>query len=198
MYSFIKGTIDSLYNDELIIDCHDVGYRIFIPSSIIPYLPDAGEEVKLFTYLSVKEDSLHLFGFLNIEDRDIFKMLINVNGIGPKGALNILNVLTPIELKKAIITNDDKAISKAQGIGKKMAEKLIIELKDKISVSENDLLEGIEKTSITLDDKANEALDALVSLGYSAKESKNAILSIGDISNLNSEEILKEALKRIF
>ena len=169
MISYIRGELSAMEEDKIIVDVNGIGYGIFMPGQSMGMLPPIGEEVKIHTYLNVREDAMQLFGFLTRDDLKIFKLVIGVSGIGPKGGLSILSQLSPDDLRFAVLANDAKAISAAPGIGKKTAEKLIIELKDKLSVE--DIL---EKNSETVEyagvaDTANEvqaeAVQALTALG---------------------------------
>ena len=197
MISFIRGELVSNQIDRVVVDVNGIGYGIFMSEYSISQLPKLGSEVKIHTYLNVREDAMLLFGFLKEEDLEIFKLLILVNGIGPKAGLNILSTLTPDELRFAVISGDVKAISKAPGIGKKTAEKLIIELKDKMDI--HDIQPAGESTLSPVEGEGenhNEAILALVSLGYGQSESLRAIKGI-DITNKSTEEILKEALRKM-
>ena len=197
MISFIRGELVSNQIDHVIVDVNGVGYGIFMSEHSISQLPRLGSEVKIHTYLNVREDAMLLFGFLKEEDLEIFKLLILVNGIGPKAGLNILSTLTPDELSFAVISGDVKAISKAPGIGKKTAEKLIIELKDKLDI--HDILPTDESSPSPAEGDGgnhNEAILALVSLGYGQSESLRVIKGI-DTGNKSTEEILKEALRKM-
>jgi len=197
MISFIRGELVSIHMDRVVVDVSGVGYGIFMSEYSISQLPRLGSEVKIHTYLNVREDAMLLFGFLKEEDLEIFKLLIMANGIGPKAGLKILSTLTPDELRFAVISGDVKAISKAPGIGKKTAEKLIIELRDKMDI--NDMLptSGSLESSMEVDNgNHNEAILALVSLGYGQSESLRVIKGI-DTTNKSTEEILKEALRKM-
>jgi len=197
MISFIRGELVSVNMDKVVVDVHGVGYGIFMSVHSISQLPKLGSEVKIHTYLNVREDAMLLFGFLKEEDLEIFKLLILVNGVGPKAGLNILSTLTPDELRLAVISGDVKAISKAPGIGKKTAEKLILELKDKLDL--NDILPTGNplEPSVELDNgNHNEAILALVSLGYGQSESLKVVKGI-NTENKTTEEILKEALRKM-
>ncbi len=200
MYAFIKGTLDSVGEDNVVIDCNNVGYQIFVPATVMNMMPAKGTELKLYTYLNVREDAMLLYGFLSEDDKKIFKMLLGVNGIGPKGALAILSALTPDELRFAVLAGDDKAITKAQGIGKKMAQKLIIELKDKLDLAETlELSNKNAKGSVdeaTMDAK-NDAISALVALGYGSTESMQAVSSVEISADMNAEDVIKQALKKL-
>ena len=135
--SFIKGPLVEIVEDTVVIESGNVGFEIHVPLSVLEKLPGIGKETKLFTYFQVREDAMCLFGFLNRQDLQMFKQLISVNGIGPKGALGVLSALRPEELRRAIVSGDAKAISKAPGIGAKTAQRIILDLKkDKIDMAE--------------------------------------------------------------
>ena len=200
MYAYIKGTIEDVAGDRVVIENGGIGYNVFVPASIVAELSRIGMEVKLYTYLSVKEDAMNLFGFLTKADLELFKMLITVNGIGPKGALGILGAMSADDLRFAIMSGDTKSISKAPGIGPKTAGKLVLELKDKFKIEDNwndigtnDGLSG----DIPSGDIVNEAAMALTSLGYAQTEALRAIRQC-DTENIDTvEDLIKEALKRM-
>ena len=159
-------------------------------------LPPIGSEVKIHTYLNVREDAMQLFGFLTKDDLKVFRLLIGVNGIGPKGGLNILSKMTPDDLRFAVLAGDVKAISAAPGIGKKTAEKLIIELKDKLNI--DDVLTKEEEVMSVPSGRADmqsEAVQALVALGYGSAESLKAIKKVPMTETMTVEELLKQSLK---
>lgn len=198
MITYVKGELADIFNNNIVVECYGVGYEIMVPASIVMELPSMGSQVKIYTYQYVREDSLDLYGFLTRDDLDIFKLLITVNGIGPKGALNILSVIRPDELRLAVLSDDVKAIQKAPGIGAKTAQKLIIELKDKLSL-EDIITHGVEtKNNIPMGSSArDEAIEALTALGYSSSEAIRAVRSIEDADNMDSEVLLKAALKKL-
>ena len=136
MIHFVRGILEETGNDYVVLDNHGIGFLIYTPSSVLDELPNRGETVRMYTYMYVREDQMTLYGFLNRDDLQIFKMLISVSGIGPKGALGILSTITPNQFRFAVISGDAKAISKAPGIGPKTAQKLIIELKDKLKIED--------------------------------------------------------------
>ena len=133
MISFVQGTLAAKEGDLIVVQAGAVGLNIHVPLTVTEQLPKTGEEVMIHTYLKVAEDSLTLYGFLSVRDREMFCRLINVNGIGPKGALAILSTLTPDDLRMAVLTGDAKAISRAPGVGMKTAQRIILDLKDKVS-----------------------------------------------------------------
>ena len=182
------------------MDVGGIGYGIFMSANAMGHLPQIGREVRIHTYLNVKEDAMQLFGFLTKDDLQVFKLLIGVNGVGPKGGLGILSVLTPNDLRFAVMAGDAKAISKAPGIGKKTAEKIILELKDKLSI-EDVLEQSVQKESaVSIDtghhhEVMSEAVHALVALGYGNTESLKAVKQVDITENMGVNEVLKQALK---
>ena len=156
------------------------------------------ETVRVFTYLNVREDAMQLFGFLTRDDLEVFKLLITVNGIGPKGGLAVLSTITTDDLRVAVISEDAKAISKAPGIGAKTAQKVIIELKDKLNLE--DVLEPKLDANFQVNDNnsMSEAVMALVALGYSQADAYRAVKSIDNIEELDVENVIKMALKKIY
>lgn len=200
MIQFIRGELVSVEEDRVIVDVGGVGYGIFMSVQAMSLLPQVGSEVKLHTYLNVKEDAMQLFGFLTRDDLKIFKLLIGVNGIGPKGGQAILSVLSPDDLRFAVFSGDVKAISAAPGIGKKTAEKLILELKDKLNIE--DALEhsvsdnmSSKKTLEGATGIQSEAVQALVALGYGNTEALKAVKQVEINENTDVEDVLKQALK---
>ena len=136
MYSYIRGELAEINSDHIVLDVNGIGYQIYIPTNTLNYLPSIGEMVKIHTYLYIREDAMMLYGFLTRDDLDMFKMLITVSGIGPKGGLGILSTLSTDDLRFAVLSDDAKAIAKAPGIGAKTAQRVIIDLKDKMSLEE--------------------------------------------------------------
>jgi Holliday junction DNA helicase RuvA len=203
MYAYIKGEIADITEDNLVLECNNIGYNIRIPYSVAQKLPGIGATVKIYTYTSVREDAFNLFGFLSKDDLEIYKMLIAVNGIGPKGALSILSAMSADDLRFAIISGDSKAISKAQGVGNKSAERIILELKDKIKMfsvddgSDNIAVSGVIAGNDMNNQARNEAIEALTALGYSPTDALKAIKQVEISEDMDSGAILKAALKFI-
>ena len=199
MISFIKGELVSVKEDKIIVEAGGIGYNIFVPTSLLPNLPQTGSEVKIYTYLNVREDAMNLFGFLNEDDLDMYKMLLGVNGVGPKAALGVLSNISANDLRIAIVSDDAKTIAKAPGLGNKTAQKIILELKSKIDLEAT--LGNIESdASIPAninDDDRNEAVQALTALGYSASESMKAVRNV-PMDVKGADAILKQALKNLF
>lgn len=199
MIQFIRGKLVSVEEDRVIVDVNGVGYGIFMSMQAMSRLPQTGAEVKIHTYLNVKEDAMQLFGFLTRDDLMIFRLLIGVNGIGPKGGQAILSVLSSDDLRFAVLSGDVKAISAAPGIGKKTAEKLILELKDKLKIE--DALEykafspEVSGGGADTDLLQSEAVQALVALGYGSMEALKAVKQIPPEEGADVESVLKKALK---
>ena len=204
MISYVKGVIADFEKDKVIIENGGIGYGIYMPGRALGLLPAVGSEVKIYTYMNVREDAMQLFGFLSKDELNMYKLVINVSGIGPKGGLSILSTLSADDLRFAVLSSDAKAISAAPGIGKKTAEKLIIELKDKLDM--DDLLthagSGSEsgvpvETTVNTSVQA-EAAEALVALGYGSTESYKAVKAVDMEKFTTVEAVLKEALKKMF
>lgn len=195
MITYIVGELTYIDNNTIILEACGVGYEITVPESVITSLPGIGSSIKIYTYQNVKEDALDLYGFLTMDDLKIFKQLITVNGIGPKGALSILSVISPDELRLAVISDDVKKIQSAPGIGSKTAQKLIIELKDKLKIE--DVVYDLHDEKDIVKSVRDEAVSALISLGYSNSESVSAVSALVITENMTSEDILKQALKKL-
>ncbi|HIR00069.1 MAG TPA: Holliday junction branch migration protein RuvA [Candidatus Scybalocola faecavium] len=200
MIAYIKGQLEMTGPDYVVVDHNGIGYQVFVPASVIRDLPERGSSIKIYTYLYVREDNLCLYGFLSRDDLNIFRLLITVNGIGPKGALGILSAISPDDLRFAVLAGDDKTIAKAPGIGKKTAQKLILELKDKLDLE--DVLENTSGGDVPLEgsgasDSKNEAVLALVALGYSQTQALQAVRQCEIGEDMTSDAILKLALKKI-
>ncbi len=201
MIAFLNGIIEDITMDNVVLDVGGVGYNVRISTDTAGRLPGIGEQVKLYTYTCVREDAFLLYGFLSRNDLEIFKKCITVNGIGPKGALAILSVMDADSLRFAIMSGDIKAISKAPGIGARTAERLILDLKDKIKIDDAMISREIAATAdnaLADSPQKKEAVAALVSLGYGQAESLKAVNSIEGIENMDSGAVLKAALKKMF
>lgn len=200
MYSYIKGTLEEIGEGMIVVDNHGIGYQIQTTANIVDYLPSIGEEIKIYTYLHVKEDVMSLFGFLTRDDLKVFQLLLGVNGIGPKGALAILSVMSTDDLRFAVLGGDSKAIAKAPGVGSKTAQRVILELKDKLNL-EDVLEDKTENTASVPQSEAktvkNEAIQALVALGYSSSEALSAVSKVEISEDTDVEEVLKAALKQM-
>lgn len=180
-----------------VVECAGVGYGCRVTYNTLQRLPDIGQNVLLFTYLNVREDAVDLFGFYEKEELECFKLLITVNGVGPKAAIAILSELSPNSLRSAISQSDTKTITKAQGVGPKMAQRIVLELKDKVGAAATDEDDNsILVSAVSSSDSKHEAVSALVALGYSQSEAQKAIANC-DLTK-NTEQIIKDALKFLF
>lgn len=200
MIGFVKGRIDEISEENVVVDIGGIGCNVKISSETAAQLSGVNEEVKLYTYTCVREDLFQLYGFLTRDELEIFKKLITVNGIGPKGGLAILSVMSADNLRFAIIAGDAAAIAKAPGIGKKTAERVILDLKDKVSIEDTFVSkEMTQLTEKTVDKQAkNEAVEALTALGYSASDALRAVNMVSFEEDMSVETILKLALKNMF
>ena len=200
MIAFVKGNIVEVTDAKAVIEEGGMGYQILVSSSDAAKLARMNGEVLLHTYLQVREDALVLFGFLSREDLEIFRLLIGVNGIGPKAALGILSVFSAADLRFAVLAGDAKTISKAPGIGSKTAQKLILELKDKFDLMdafESKLEETTGKELSLAEQNSSEAIQALVALGYPGSEAMQAVRKVAGWEEMSTEELLKAALKKM-
>lgn len=201
MFYFIEGKAEYILEDAVVIETEGgVGYEILMPKTDLANIHKGDDGVRIFTYFQVSENGVGLYGFLTENERKFFLMLISVNGVGPKAGLSILSVLSETDLKYAILSNDSKAISKAPGIGAKTAQRIILELKDKIDP--DFMTEGAEEeSSATLSamdtDEKNDAYLALVALGYSTTEAIRAVRKVPDAENMSTNQLVKEALKNL-
>ncbi len=201
MIAYIRGKVAHLTETKVIVDVHDIGYQIFITARDASAMPPAGGEVLLHTFFNVKEDAMQLFGFLSKDDMEIFKLLLGVNGVGPKAALGILSVMSADDVRFAVLADDAKTISKAPGIGTKTARKLILELKDKVSLEDafEKRLENQAGAPVPTveNDAVSEAVQALTALGYSSADALKAVRKADIAEGMTTEEILKSALKNM-
>lgn len=202
MYAYFKGTIEEITEDNLVLEVNQIGYNIRISARTANLLDGIGSFAKIYTYTLVREDTFSLYGFLTRDDLEIFKKLITVNGIGPKGGLAILSVMSADELRFAILSGDSKAISRAPGIGAKTAERVILDLKDKVSLQDalspkNDIpIASLSGDSA--DGSKNDAIEALVALGYPASDALRAVKQVDASADASVEDILKESLKYLY
>ena len=201
MFAYIRGTVAALESDSVILDHQGIGYRIYVPSAVLAEL-SVGEERKLHTYFAVREDAMQLYGFLTADDLELFRLLIGVSGIGPKGALGILGVMSGDELRFAVLSEDAAGLSKAPGIGKKTAQKVIIELKDKL-----DLMDAFEKKAAHTaagaaaqeNSAQSDAIMALTALGYSSTEAMRAVrTAAAEEESEDAETLIRAALKLLY
>jgi Holliday junction DNA helicase RuvA len=203
MIAFLRGEVADMTDSSLVLDVNGVGYEILVPGQLLSMIEGIGQELKLYTYMQVREDAVTLFGFLTRDDLQMFKMLISVNGVGPKAGLGILSVLSADDLRFAILADDAKKIAKSPGIGAKTAQKIILELKDKLDLedafekklSSHQMTE--EAAALAGGDVMQDAVQALVALGYGSTEALKVVRSVKPTADMDAEQILKEALKRL-
>ena len=200
MIAFVRGTAVDMTENSVIVEAGEIGYEIYMTGTDLSQI-HMGEEVKIHTYFNVREDAMQLYGFRSKDDLQMFKLLLGVNGVGPKAAVGVLAGITADELRFAILSDDVKTLSKAPGIGKKTAQKLILELKDKMKLEdafELKLAHEQEKAVAGLGDISDgrqEAVEALVALGYSSTDALRAVRKVTDVAPDDVEGLLKAALK---
>ena len=200
MYSYIRGELAEINPDHIVIDVGGFGYMVYISGHTFEYLPSIGQQIKVHTYLHIREDAMILYGFLTKDDLDMFIKLIGVSGIGPKGGLAVLSVLSADDLRFAILAGDAKAIAKAPGVGAKTAQRVILELKDKMSLEEafEKKTENLSKSGRNEGNSVkNDAILALSALGYSQTESLKAVSQVEITDGMDVEDVLKLALKHM-
>lgn len=200
MYSYIKGELAEINIDHIVVEANGIGYIIFVPTNTFSYLPAVHEEIKVYTYLYIREDAMILYGFLTKDDLEMFKLLITVNGIGPKGGLAVLSTLSSDDLRFAILSDDAKAIAKSPGVGAKTAQRVILDLKDKVSLEDAfekklEHADEIDTGKSAISTIKNDAILALTALGYSSTESMKAVTKVEIDDSMDVEDVLKSALK---
>lgn len=204
MIAFVNGILDDVSEDKAVVDVNGVGYNVNISTFTASILPPAGDIVKFYTYTVVREDMFQLYGFLSKEELNMFKKLITVSGVGPKGALAILSVGTAEDIRFAILSNDHKLISSASGIGKKTAERVVLELHDKFNWNDNLIAKEITRSNASnntlklSNPSKNEAVSGLIALGYGSSEAHKAVNEIEASEDMDAEAIMKLALKNLY
>lgn len=198
MLAYVKGTLEIKTKRYIVVENNAIGYKIFMPESAIEKLGAIGEQIKIFTFMRVREDDISLYGFLTNEELRMFELLLSVSGIGAKGALTILSNITPSQFALAVIANDVGMLKKLPGIGPKTAQRTILELKDKLKKEQEiavttEAEESSLQEAILEDEKVSEAVSALQVLGYSKKEITEALTTI-DMKSLSVEEIIRKGL----
>ncbi len=191
----VKGILTYTDPNFAVVECGGVGFKCFVSMTTLKELPSIGSEVNLFTYMSVREDALDLFGFFNVDELEAFKLLISVSGIGPKAAIAILSVLTPSRLSLAVSSGDVRSIQTAQGVGKKTAERVVLELKDKMlgfGTSQADI-QNVQ--SVASSDEAQEAVEVLVSLGFNQSDAAKVIGAMD--KSLSADEMVRKGLRQL-
>ncbi|MBQ1401501.1 MAG: Holliday junction branch migration protein RuvA [Firmicutes bacterium] len=199
MIHYIKGTMTMKFNGGVVVETGGIGYEVFVPENSAAYLKNDGDDIMLYTVMQVREDDVSLYGFTEREAMDIFNKLITVSGVGAKAAMAILSAMPLHEVKQAIIFEDAASLTRANGIGKKTAQRVVLELKDKIGSAEDiaPAAPGTGGSVPAANDEKTEAINALVALGYSKNEAVNALARVNG-TDLTTEDYIKEALKTLF
>ncbi len=200
MISYITGSLEYISDNSIVVECGGIGYSMMISGQFMNRLPAIHSEIKVFTYMYVREDEISLYGFYDKDELEVFKVLLGVNGVGPKAALSLLSALTVNELRLAVVSEDVKSITRANGIGAKGASRIILELKDKLRME--DMIDAAYEDAINggaddSDIKAN-VIAALAALGYSGVEAGRAVARVDSWQNMDEEQLLKASLKNIF
>ena len=197
MYAYIEGTIAFLEEDRVVLDAGGIGYEIMVGQRDLVAMDAVGSRTRLYTYFQVSENGIGLYGFLQYEDKKFFEKLISVNGVGPKAGLAILGTLSVSDLKFAILGEDEKAITKAPGVGPKLAKRIILDLKDKVDLAEayEDRMSGGNNDHIT--SVKNDVMMALTALGYSSSDALKALSSVEITEDITEEELLKATLRKM-
>lgn len=199
MIGFVRGELCEIRPGKLVIDVNGFGVNVLVSETMVEDLPSIGSEIKVYTYMSVREDGMSLYGFLTHDALDLFNLLIGVSGVGPKSAQAIIGFYSVADIKYFIVSEDSARLSKAPTVGKKTAERIILELKDKINKEEIFLPQSeLQSAGGKLSDSANDAIDALVALGYDKKSAKEAVTAIDHVEELDSNQILKLALPYLY
>ncbi|MCG6534418.1 MAG: Holliday junction branch migration protein RuvA [Syntrophales bacterium LBB04] len=199
MIASLQGILTFKSPGHITVEVHGIGYRVFIPLSTFYELADEGSSVSLNIFTAVREDAIHLYGFRTPEEKKLFELLLSVNGIGPKLAINLLSGISSADFIRAVFTEDRQTLTKIPGVGKKMADRMILELRDRVIKLDTDAAREEAKEERTLDAVREDALSALVNLGYKKSYARSVLDQIADGSSQqwNLEDLLKEALKRL-
>lgn len=200
MIAYIKGELTGIFENYILLECNGIGYQIYVSGKFLEKMNSLHSDIKVYTHMHIREDDLSLYGFYGLEELEIFEILIGISGVGPKAAMSILTALSVNELKLAVISEDVKAITKANGIGAKGASRIILELKDKLRME--DMMDAAYEDSVldnqTKADAQDDVVKALVSLGYTASEAASAIRRVQNRETMTDEALLKAALRNIF
>ncbi len=200
MIAFLRGIVAEVTDACAVLDVNQVGYQVFVSARDAANMPGIGQEVQLYTWMSVSQDAVRLYGFLDRDDLEAFKLLLNVSGVGPKAALGVLSALTADDLRFAVLSDDEKSIAAAPGIGAKTAKKVILELKDKLSLEEAFEQRSAARAAAGAalsSEASDEAVQALSALGYSGSEALRAVRQVQITEDMDTETILKLALKQV-
>jgi len=198
MFNYLNGTLAQIGKDFVVLDNRGIGWQLSVPTTVLSQLQTVGKEIKLFTFLLVREDDLQLYGFLSAEDLLLFKMLLSVSGVGPKAALGVLSTLSVMDFYLSVMNENIKVLTRVPGIGPKSAKRLVVELKEKVAA-----LGTPSSVAVTtypagvLPEPLQDALQALLSLGYSGTEAQTTLQSIAGRENMTTEQLLKSALSQL-
>lgn len=203
MISYIIGTLEYKDDSGIVVECSGIGYSLTVSGQFMNKLPALHSRLKVYTYMYVREDEISLYGFSDQDELGIFKVLLGVNGVGPKAAMSLLSALTVNEIRLAVISEDQKSITRANGIGPKAASRIILELKDKLNME--DMIDSAYNESVSGDntqpdietDKKASVMAALTTLGYSGVEAGRAISKVDGWQDMDEEQLLKAALKNV-
>ncbi len=196
MIVFVRGILENIINNNVIIDCNGIGYNVLVSNLTVSNLPKIGESVKIYTNMQVREDGVSLYGFLSMEELNMFNILVSVSGVGPKLALSVLSSLSPSKVIMAIATDDIITLSKVSGVGKKTAQRVILELKDKVKANDveiNNIQTNQQLNNLSSNEK-QDAIDALISLGYNRSEAIKGVMEVA-LEGMKTEQIIKLSLK---
>lgn len=197
MFAYIKGKYEDKGIDHIVIDVGGIGYKIYMPYTSIEKIGDIGKEVKVHTHYYVREDNISIYGFLEKEELRVFELLLLVSGVGCKLALNIISGISPYDFSLAVISSDLKALTSISGVGPKVAQRIVLELKDRLKTETALQGENVKKNDSTVlsNNNVQEAISALQVLGYSVKDIKSVIDKIENVETLNTEDVIKQGLK---
>ena len=198
MYEYKKGTFEGINKYYIIIENNEIGYKVFTSGNTMASMVSKGEKVKVFVHQIVREDFIGLYGFITKEELQMFNLLLTINGVGAKAALSLLSILTVDKLKLSIASSDEKILIKAPGVGKKMAQRIILELKDKVDIKDialEDLGDETFENVVLNESKERDVIEALMALGYTEKEGQKAIKKVS--IELTVEDMIKECLKEL-
>jgi len=195
LYEYIKGRFIGINEDYVVVDNNNIGYKIFTSGNTMSQMPPTDSEVLLYVQQIVREDFIGLYGFITKDELAMFNLLLTINGVGAKATLSLLSICTVRNLKYAILTGDEKTLIKAPGVGKKTAQRIILELKDKIHLEDMMEDDAAHETIIEMDSVVNEVFGALIALGYSEKEAEKAVKAVGKDGTV--EEMIKRCLRHL-
>jgi len=196
MISFIRGVVTQVLTDSVILDNNGLGWQVFMSGSALGRLPHSGDTAMLYTHMQMREDGASLFGFLELQERQLFEMLISVTGVGPKAALSILSVLSPSQLIVAILSDDITSLCKAPGVGKKTAQRISLELRDKIKSKEAESNVSPQQSLVPNQEERQDAIDALITLGYSRADAVSSVMETA-LPEMKTEQIIRLALRKL-